>query len=329
MLTIRQNLLETINGGKPDRFVKGYEFYKMVWGNPIADANPMMPMPGGEVVDSWGITTRWPVGFPGPFPVHDEEHIALKDVTKWEKTLTYPRVDFPAEEWAKYDEEVNQIDRNEYFFAAMSFPGIFEQLHYLMGMTQTLMNFYEEPEAMHDLIDYIVEYNVRRAEEIAKYQKPDMLFQSDDWGSSNNSFMSVDMFEEFIVPAYLKLNKTWRDNGVELIVHHSDSYAANLVPSMIDMGIDIWQGVLSTNDPEYLVKTYGGKISFMGGVDNSEIDVEDWSAGAIEEKVRSTCQACGKLYFIPCMTQGGEPAVYPGVAETVREKIDLVSSEMF
>ena len=35
MLTIRQNLLETIRGGKPDRFVRQYEFLKML-GTPFA-----------------------------------------------------------------------------------------------------------------------------------------------------------------------------------------------------------------------------------------------------------------------------------------------------
>ena len=32
------------------------------------------------------------------------------------------------------------------------------------------------------------------------------------------------------------------------LVHHSDSYAATLVPSMIEMGIDVWQGCMETNN---------------------------------------------------------------------------------
>ena len=31
MLTKRQNLMETIKGGKPDRFVKQYEFMNMIF----------------------------------------------------------------------------------------------------------------------------------------------------------------------------------------------------------------------------------------------------------------------------------------------------------
>ena len=56
------------------------------------------------------------------------------------------------------------------------------------------------------------------------------------------------MFEEFIYPAYKDIYGVYKENGADLIVHHSDSYAATLVPYMIDMGISIWQGVMTTND---------------------------------------------------------------------------------
>ena len=40
MLTIRQNFLETIRGGNPDRFVNQYEFLSMVRGDPITGQSP-------------------------------------------------------------------------------------------------------------------------------------------------------------------------------------------------------------------------------------------------------------------------------------------------
>jgi hypothetical protein len=35
MLTIRQNVLETIKGGHPDRFVKQYEFLEFIMESPL------------------------------------------------------------------------------------------------------------------------------------------------------------------------------------------------------------------------------------------------------------------------------------------------------
>lgn len=329
MLTKRQNLLETIKGGKPDRFVNQYEFLGFIFGDPIQMRGPRL-MPGGEdIVDAWGVTLRWPSHVPGPFPVHDEDRKVVKDIRKWEQAVKAPSLDVPEEEWAGFAERAAAIDRSEQFAAIMGAPGIFEQLHYLMGMDDTLINFYEEPEAMHELIDYITEYKIEYARLLIKYAKPDALFHHDDWGSHINSFLSPAMFEEFIVPAYKKLYGFYRENGVELIVHHSDSYAANLVPFMIEMGIDIWQGVVSTNNIPELIEKYGGKISFMGGIDNGKVDVPDWTPELIREHVEKVCRECGKLYFIPNTTMGGPESTFPGVYETVSKEIDRMSKIMF
>ena len=76
------------------------------------------------------------------------------------------------------------------------------------------------------------------------------------------------MFDEFLLPAYKKIYGYWKANGVEVIIHHSDSYAADLVPEMIEMGVDVFQGVVGTNNIPELIKQYGGQITFMGGLDN-------------------------------------------------------------
>ena len=46
MLTKRQNLLETIRGGNPDRFVNQFEPFAMIWQTPVTVNNPR-PVKGG------------------------------------------------------------------------------------------------------------------------------------------------------------------------------------------------------------------------------------------------------------------------------------------
>ena len=43
MLTKRQNMMEVIRGGKPDRFVKQYEGLTFVLNTPYQTKYPMMP----------------------------------------------------------------------------------------------------------------------------------------------------------------------------------------------------------------------------------------------------------------------------------------------
>lgn len=335
MLTKRENLMETIKGGNPDRYVNQYEafvctdaIYGMIMGDPIT-AQGGRVMPGGEPQkNAWGITFAWPEGTPGGFPMHDPEHKVVKDITKWREVVKAPKTDFPPEAWAPYLPAIEGIDRKEVFVTAFVAPGVFEQCHHLMGMDDCLLNFYEEPEEMHALIDYITEYELKYAAELVKYYKPDCIFHHDDWGSSISSFMAPEMFGEFIVPAYKKIYGFYKDNGVELIVHHSDSYAANLVPQMIDMGIDIWQGCISNNNVPELIKKYGGQISFMGDIDNSLIDREDWTQESVGAEVRKSVERCGKHYYIPCITQGGPGSVYEGVYEAITKEINKINSEL-
>jgi len=328
MLTKRQNLMETIKYGKPDRFVKQYEFLNMIFEAAFPMTGIAM-VPGQTSKDGWGVTWTFMEGQIGGFPVHDKEHIVIKDIAEWEKYVKKPVLPTDDQSWAPAVAHASAIDRNEEFVTAMYVPGVFEMTHHMMGMENALMAFYEEPEAMHALIDYITGFELEFAEMVIDRIHPDALFHHDDWGSQISSFLSPEMFAEFFVPAYKKIYGYYKDNGVELVVHHSDSYAANLIPAMIEMGIDIFQGVMNTNNIPELIKNYGGQISFMGGLHSGELDFPDWTPEKIAKDVERACTENGKLFYIPCITHGGAMSHFQGVYEEIDKQIDRMSQEMF
>lgn len=327
MLTKRQNFLETIHGGHPERFVNQFEPFALLRGiDPVSQSNPL-PAKGQTIVDKWGVTMAFPNNVPASFPVHDEEHLAIKDITKWREVIQTPSLDFPEEAWEQSCRYVESIDREEQFVTLMMLPGIFEQIHYLTGIENCLIYLYTEPEAVKELIDYIVDYKIRYAKLLIEHYQPDALFHHDDWGSGRSSFMSPEMFAEFFVPAYKRYYGFYRDNGIEIIVHHSDSYAANLVPHMIDIGIDVFQGCITSNNVPELVKKYGGKISFMGDLNNSVLDTPDWNREKIHSEVVRACRNNGSLYYIPCLAAGGAGSTFPGVYQAVSDEIARINRE--
>ena len=249
------------------------------------------------IVNAWGVTKSFPIGTPGAFPVHTPDKILIKDIEEWQKYVKVPNVVYDAEEWEPFIEMAEKVDRKEQFVTAYFAPGVFEQCHYLMEIQNCLMAFYENPDEMHELIDCITQFELDYAAEVCKYMKPEALFHHDDWGTQISTFLSPDMFREFIKPAFMKIYGYYKEHGVQLIIHHSDSYAATLVPDMIDMGIDIWQGVMNTNNIPELIKKYGGKITFMGGIDSA--------------------------------SQGLPMSTYPGVYEATVEEINRASRELF
>lgn len=328
MLTKRENLIEVMQGGTPDRFVNQYEAFALLMGVPVSPWK-RTPYGGAEVKDGWGVTKVWPEGTPGAFPMHDEAHLVCPDITHWQDYVKAPRTDYPQEAWDGVCRQADAVDRTDRFALAFQNSGVFETCHNLLGLEECLVSFYEEPECMHELIDYITQYQLAAAKEICDHLSPDGIFLHDDWGTQMSTFISPDMFEEFFVPAYKKIYGYYKSRGAGLVVHHSDSYGATLVPYMIDMGINIWQGTLSTNNIPELIQSYGPKITFMGGIDDGKVDVPEWTEALVDAQVRSACLENGSLYYILSLCQGLPFSIYPGVHDAVTKSIDHMSLEVF
>ena len=325
MLTKRQNMLECIKGGNPDRFVKQYEAINLVMGTPVKSERPQYMK--GYAVDAWGVTWNWPEGVVSAFPVHDEEHIVVKDIEHWQDYVKAPNLKFSDAEWEPFIAKIEAVDRNEQFALPFYAGGLFEMTHHLCEIQNALCYFYENPDELHELIKYLTEYELQMAEALCHYMKPDGIFHHDDWGTKMSTFMRPDMFEEFYLDSYKQIYGYYKTHGAELIVHHCDTYAATLVPYMIEMGIDVWQGCLVTNDVPELVKKYGGQISFMGGI-ASELDVEDFDPAEIEKEVVEMCEQTGPRFFIPCNTRGLPGSLFKGVYDSINDAIDVATEKL-
>lgn len=120
----------------------------------------------------------------------------LKDITNWKEELVFP--DLSGFDWeALAAKETAKWDRENKISYMMLINGIFERTHALMGFEDALCAMYEEPEALHELIEAITDYKIELIRIIGKYYKPDVLCAHDDYGSNNKLMMSVDLWREF------------------------------------------------------------------------------------------------------------------------------------
>lgn len=330
MLTAIENLKETMKrNGHPDRFVNQYEFLHLL----MPDMYYMgeRTAPPSQSYDGYGVLWTFREGQMGPIPVHDEKHKKIKDIGEWDKVLTQiPSAPTDPGYWAMLNGFASQAVPGEQYVAACFVQGVFERFHSLLGMEDAMIALYEEPENVHELIDFITEAELDFAKNMMDHVPSiNALFHHDDWGSSTNSFMSPAMFDEFITPAYKKIYGYWKERGVELIVHHSDSYAANLVPSMLEMGIDIWQGTVPENDIPKLVEQYAGQITFMGEIRTLAIDLPNVTHEQIAEEVERACRKCKGPSFIPCLTAGMPISHFGDTYEQVSLEINRMSKELF
>lgn len=328
MLTDRENVLEVVRRGNPDRFASLFDAF-VPMRNPITSHKDDPKKGDPDKRNAWGVMISWRADQPGPFPVHKPGLTVMPDIEQWREVVKAPTTEYSETEWEPYIALAEDVDRTQKFVQASVSPGIFEQIHALGGMDNILLAFYESPDELKELIKYILEYEMKMAEKICHYIKPDALFHHDDWGSDVSTFFSADMFAEFFEEPYKQLYSYYHDHGVELVIHHSDTYGATLVPTMINMGIDIWQGAVANNDIPSLIKQYGDKITIMGGLDSTKLDVPEWSNEAIHDEVFKVCAENGPLSFIPCLTRGGAGSIFPGVYDYTREAIKEFSDQYF
>ena len=329
MLTAKQNMHECVFNGKPDRYVNQYEAISLLF-HPYMFMYPGAQLGGPPVVNGWGVTNVWPEGTPGGFPVHTPDKIVIKDIEHWQDYVHAPSIDAPQGLWDMAKGMWDAVDGNLSYKAAFVAPGLFEQTHHLSEMQNALIYYMEYEDEMHDLIKYLTEFELKLAESTCANLHPDMCFHHDDWGSETNSFFRPSVFEDFFLEPYKEIYGYYHDHGCEMVVHHSDSYGANLVPYMIEMGINVWQGPMHTNNVPELVKKYGDKITFMGEIDNKFVDFEGWTPEVCHKAAVDAIERVNSLTgFIPCITQGGPGSVYPGTYRHLWETIDQYNIDHF
>jgi uroporphyrinogen-III decarboxylase len=257
------------------------------------------------------------------------ENQVVQDITEWEKYVKVPDLRGKCSEgWEAAIASKNAIDSSKYLSMVVMGTGIFEQLHMLMTFEDTLMNFLLEPEAMHELIDTICEYRLTYMKLIVENLHPDAIVSHDDWGSKNSLFMSPDTWREFFKKPYKKLYDYLHENDV-IVIHHADSYCEPIAPDMVDIGVDIWQGVLPTNNIKALSEQVGDKMLLMGGID-SGIDREDATEEEIRRETRRALNEYGDLKgFWPGMTYGGPGTLFDHVEPTIIDEISKYNQERF
>lgn len=119
-----------------------------------------------------------------------------------------------------------------------------------------------------------------------------------------------------------------RENGV-IAIHHSDSFCEPIVEDMVDVGIDIWQGVLPTNNIPKLQEQLQGRMILMGGID-SGIDRIDATEEEIRKEVRRACNEYGKGGgIIPSYTYGDPGTIFPHVCPIIEDEIDKYNLETY
>ena len=314
--------------GKPERQLKQYEALTMALWDPINGYLRGNRQRGCTSQDRWGTTVMWPAEAPGPMPHITQENKVCPDITRWRDFVHAPDLEANcAQGWEECRALAREKAGEDRLIAGFMGTGIFEQCHFLMGFEDTLTNLYEHPQEMHELIDYITDYRIRYVKMLIDNLHPDLIFSHDDWGTKDALFMKPEMWREFFKEPYRRFYGYIRSRGV-IALHHADSYLVPIVEDMVELGIQVWQGVLPENDIPALQRQLQGRMVLMGGI-GAAIDRPDATESEVRSYVSQALAAyCPGGHYIPSITYGLFGTVYPHVDPLIDDEIDRYNSTL-
>jgi len=161
----------------------------------------------------------------------------------------------------------------------------FGSLRELLGDVNHLMAYYDQPELIHDMCDFLCNFWIELFEPVLQRVKPDVLEIFEDMAFKNGPMISPAMVREFMVPYYRRLIGFVRDHGVRHIAVDTDGDCMKLIEPFLEAGVTAmypWEVQAGMNIVE-IRKAYP-KLRMLGGLDKRALAQ---SQEAIERELQS------------------------------------------
>ena len=177
-------------------------------------------------------------------------------------------------------EKVNEFCRStEKFVIAGACPRPFERLQFIRGTEQLYIDLMLKPDGLFKVIEKIHDYYCKLLKVWAETEVDALMFM-DDWGSQSSLLINPTIWVEIFKPIYKDFIKIAQKRNKKVFMH-SDGYILDIIPHLIEIGLDALNSQVFCMGPENL-KPFCGNITFWGEIDRQNLlpygsrqDIED------------------------------------------------------
>lgn len=155
------------------------------------------------------------------------------------------------------------------FIIAGCCPRPFERLQFLRGSVNVFLDLAENLDDLQRLLKIVHEFYLGELEIWARSDVDGLMFM-DDWGAQRSLLISPKQWRQLFKPLY--------QDYIDLAHHynkyifmHSDGYIADIIPDLVEIGLDALNSQLFVMDIEHLSNQFAGKITFWGEIDRQHI----------------------------------------------------------
>lgn len=197
----------------------------------------------------------------------------VKTPSDWKELKKRLNPDSPGrfpDNWEELTEKYNKGDK---VVQLGTWPyGLFGTLRDMMGVEELLVSFYEQPELIHDMMDYLTDFWIAIYEKVCKDVKVDCIHMWEDMSGKDGSLISPKMVREFMMPDYIKIKKFAEKNDISVFSLDTDGDCSELVPLYMECGINTimpFEVAAGCDIVDYRRKY--PDLCIMGGIDKREI----------------------------------------------------------
>jgi len=163
---------------------------------------------------------------------------------------------------------VAEYQERDYPIGLGQMHGFFGTPRYLMGVEELLTKYYDDPEMMKDMNNYLADFWIALFEGVLKQVAVDAVFIWEDMCYRGGPLISPEMFREFILPGYRKLTSFLRDYGVKIILVDSDGDVWELLPLWIEGGVTVvYPFEVAAGMDVVEVRRAFPELGILGGID--------------------------------------------------------------
>jgi uroporphyrinogen decarboxylase len=163
------------------------------------------------------------------------------------------------------------------------------------GFEDWMITFASEPNYVADLYQILTDAWIENLQLLHQAVGPRLhiLQICDDFGTQRAPFLSVQMFRERLLPAY-KRGLDWIHTHTPWkVMLHSDGALYPLLPSIVEMGVDILNPVQTSAagmDAKRLKSEFGQQLVFWGGSCDPQTTLRSGSPDAVAAETRANLE---------------------------------------
>jgi uroporphyrinogen decarboxylase len=205
-----------------------------------------------------------------------------------------------------------------------STAGFYWRCREWMGTENLSLAFFEQPELLHDMMEFIADFIIEVSKPILKETDVDYVMLAEDMSMKSGPLLSPAHYREFIFPHMRRLVDFFKSNGVRYVMVDTDGNCEALLPTLMDVGVDgIWPlERVAGMDPIRIRKEYGKDLRLTGGVDKIEIAK---GPDAIDRHLAHMVPLIEEGGFIPTIDHMMSPEIsYQDFLYYIKRKNDLL-----